>query len=775
MAQVGKMKNVPLFMLLVSLLIQHASNICVIAEERDQQMKKTYIIQMDKSKVPASFDNDHYHWYGSSLRSVSASADMLYTYQNLVHGFSARLTSEEAELLEKQSDILSVLPEMRYELDTTRTPEFLGITGQFEAVFPASANVSKVVIGVVDTGVWPESKCYNDKGLAPVPRSWKGKCEEGKNFNSSSCNRKLIGARFFSKGYEAAHGRINEMVESRSPRDDDGHGTHTSSIAAGSPVPGASFFGYASGTAQGMAAQARIAAYKACWVGGCFGSDVLAAMDKAVKDGVNILSLSLSFPGAQYDDPSIDIVAIGAFSAMAKGVLVSCSAGNNGPNSYSSSNNAPWVTTVGAGTLDRDFPAYVTLGNGKIYRCIALDHDTVPLPTGLIPIVYAPNASNSTSVVQCAPNTLIPEIVAGKIVVCDRGGSRVEKSVVVKKAGGLGMILANTAYYGEELVADPYLLPTALVGKKAGDAIKRYIASHGNPKATLVFRKTQLGIKPSPVVAAFSSRGPNPVTTAVLKPDLIAPGVNILAGWTGAAGPTGLPEDKRRVNFNIISGTSMSCPHVSGIAALLKAAHPEWSPAAIKSALMTTSYTRKNGKPIKDVATGKPATPFDYGAGHVNPVAALDPGLVYDLAVKDYLRFLCAMNYTTEDIKKLTHRDFTCDSSKKYRVEDFNYPSFAATINTSDEGVGGGSVNYTRTLTNVGTPARYKVRVTKKSPLVEILIEPKSLSFSQANEKKTYTVTFIASPMPSGTTSSAYLQWSDGKHVVGSPIAIEWI
>lgn len=293
MARVEKMKNVPVFMLLVVLLILF-SNICVIAEERDQNMKETYIIQMDKSNIPAAFDNDHHQWYGSSLKSVSASADVLYTYQNVVHGFSSRLTSEEAELLEKRSGILSVLPEMRYELHTTWTPEFLGLTGEYEAIFPASGNVSNVVIGVVDTGVWPESKSYNDKGLAPVPRSWKGQCEDAKGFNSSSCNRKLIGARFFSKGYEAALGLVNEKVESRSPRDDDGHGTHTSSIAAGSPVPGASLFGYASGTARGMAAQARVATYKACWHGGCFGSDVLAAMDKAVQDGVNILSLSLS-------------------------------------------------------------------------------------------------------------------------------------------------------------------------------------------------------------------------------------------------------------------------------------------------------------------------------------------------------------------------------------------------------------------------------------------------------------------------------------------------
>ncbi|BFG18283.1 hypothetical protein CerSpe_045570 [Prunus speciosa] len=763
------------FMLLLAVMLLAISHICVVAEDREQQVKKTYIIHMDKSQMPASFEDDHFQWYDSSLKSVSNSADMLYTYRTIIHGFSTRLTAEEAELLEKQPGILSVLPERKYELHTTRTPEFLGL-GKNEAFLPASDKVSEVIVGVVDTGVWPELKSYDDTGLAAVPSSWKGSCEVGTNFSSSSCNRKLIGARYFSKGYEAALGPIDEKTESKSPRDDDGHGTHTSSTAAGSAVPGASLFSYASGTARGMAPQARVATYKACWLGGCFGSDITAAMEKAVEDGVNVLSLSI---GGSLSDYYRDTVAIGAFSAAAQGILVSCSAGNGGPDSGSLSNVAPWITTVGAGTLDRDFPAFVSLGNEKKYRGISLYRGT-SLSSGLLPLVYARNASTSSSGELCSPESLIPAKVAGKIVVCDRGGTpRVQKSLVVKKAGGLGMILANTDTYGEELVADAYLLPTAAVGQKAGDAIKSYIASGSNPTATIALGDTELDVQPSPVVASFSSRGPNLITPEILKPDLIAPGVNILAGWTGAVGPTGLPEDKRRVTFNIISGTSMSCPHVSGLAALVMAAHPEWSPAAIKSALMTTSYTTyKTGETIKDIATGNPATPFDYGAGHVDPVAALDPGLVYDAAVEDYLSFLCALNYTTNQIKQTTHRDFTCDSRKKYSLGDLNYPSFAVPLETASGKRGGSgastTVKYTRTLTNVGTPATYKVSVSSQTPSVKITVEPASLSFSQAFEKKTYTVTFVASSSPSGTTSFGRLEWSDGKHTVGSPIAFSW-
>ncbi|XP_059633093.1 subtilisin-like protease SBT1.7 [Cornus florida] len=758
-------------MSMLTLLISYSA--CVVSQEKNS-LQKTYIVHMDRSTMPGSLD-DHSQWYISSLKSVSDSAEILYTYKTVIHGFSARLTAEEAKSLEGQPGVLSVLEEERYELHTTRTPQFLGLD-KSEALLPESNTVSEVIVGVLDTGVWPEIESFDDTGLGAVPSSWKGECEGGENFSSSTCNRKLIGARFFSRGYEAAYGPINGTMESKSPRDDDGHGTHTSTTAAGSAVAKASLFGYAEGTARGMATHARVAIYKICWLGGCFASDIVAAMEKAVEDGVNILSMSIGGALSDYDR---DSVSVGAFGAMSQGILVSCSAGNSGPFPESLSNVAPWITTVGAGTLDRDFPAFVSLGNGKKFSGVSL-YNGKALSDSLVPIVYAGNLSNTTTGSLCLTGSLVPGKVAGKIVVCDRGlNSRVQKGVVVKDAGGVGMILTNTASYGEELVADAHLIPTVDVGQTKGDLIKNYIFSDSNPTATISFDGTQLGVQPSPVVAAFSSRGPNPITPGILKPDLIAPGVNILAGWTGAEGPSGLPADTRRVKFNIISGTSMSCPHVSGLAALLKAAHPEWSPAAIRSALMTTAYsTYKNGEAIQDVATGMPSTPFDYGAGHVNPVAALDPGLVYDATVDDYIGFLCALNYTANQIYTLAKKDFTCKLGMKYSVGDLNYPSFSIPLETTS-GKGGGSgaksiVKYTRTLTNVGTPATYKVSLSSETQAVKMLVEPESLTFSKLNEKKNYTVTFTASSMPSGITSFARLIWSDGKHVVGSPIAFSW-
>ncbi|CAN7089480.1 unnamed protein product [Brassica rapa subsp. narinosa] len=734
----------------------------------DGAQQSTYIVHMAKSQMPSSFDH-HSLWYESSLRSVSESAELLYTYNSAIHGFSTRLTPEEADSLMTHPGVISVLPEKRYELDTTRTPHFLGLDVHNAGLFPETTGASSdIVVGVFDSGVWPESKSFDDEGYGPIPPTWKGGCDTGTNFTASLCNRKLVGARFFARGYEEINGPVDESIESRSPRDDTGHGTHTSSTAAGSVVEGASLLGFANGTARGVASRARVAIYKVCWrYGGCLSSDILAGMDKAIEDNVDVMSISISEIAVDYYG---DIMAIGAFAAMERGIFVSCSAGNRGPSSYSVRNVAPWITTVGAGTIDRDFPALVILGNGQNYTGASLFKGDA-LPPKLLSFVYAGNASNNDTGYLCYPETLIPEKVKGKIVMCEDGGnSRVHKGEVVKAAGGLGMILANTEDDGEELQGVAYLIPAATVGQKAGDAIRNYVLTDPNPAATIVIQGTVVNVQPSPVLAAVSSRGPNPVTPNILKPDLIAPGVNILAGWTGVASPTRLDSDTRRVEFNILSGTSMSCPHVSGLAALLKSVHPQWSPAAIRSALMTTAYkSYKDGNQIIDIATVTPSTPLGHGAGHVSPTTATNPGLIYDLTAVDYLDFLCAMDYTASDIEIVSRRNYTCDPSKTYSVADLNYPSFAVYVDVARE------YKYTRTVTSVGGAGTYSVKVTSETRAVKILVEPAVLNFKEVNEKKSYAVTFTVDlSKPSGSNSFGSIEWSDGKHVVSSPVAVSW-
>lgn len=631
-----------------------------------------------------------------------------------------------------------------------------------------------MIVGVLDTGIWPEHPSFSDSGLSPVPANWKGICETSSDFPASSCNRKLIGARAFYKGLVSYQGKpIDESRDSASPRDTEGHGTHTASTAAGSLVHNASFYQYARGEARGIASKARIAAYKICWSLGCFDSDILAAMDQAISDGVHVISLSVGATGyaPQYDHDSI---AIGAFGATQHGIVVSCSAGNSGPDPFTAVNIAPWILTVGASTIDREFPADVVLGNGRIFGGVSL-YSGEPLVDYKLPLVYAGDCGSR----YCFMGSLSPSKVQGKIVVCDRGGNaRVEKGAAVKFAGGLGMIMANTADSGEELIADSHLIPATMVGQIAGNQIREYVKLGLYPTATIVFRGTVIGSSPpAPKVAAFSSRGPNHLTPEILKPDVIAPGVNILAGWTGASSPTDLDIDPRRVQFNIISGTSMSCPHVSGIAALLRKAYPHWSPAAIKSALVTSAYSLDNsGQGILDLASGKESTPFIHGAGHVDPNSAVDPGLVYDIETSDYVTFLCTVGYDSNRIAVFVGEPASLDvcDKKLDSPGNLNYPSFSVVFKSNSD-----VVTYKRVVKNVGSSvdATYEVKVNAPAN-VNVQISPSKLVFTAENQSLSYEITFSSASLgwsSIGSQNFGSIDWSDGTHRVRSPIAVKWL
>lgn len=736
---------------------------------------------MDKSAMPKTF-TDHVRWYSSTIQSVvlnlnkqddSQEDRIIYSYLTAFHGVAARLSEEEAERLEEQNGVMAVFPETIYKLHTTRSPVFLGLErADSTNVWSDQVAVHDVVVGVLDTGIWPESQSFNDTGMGPVPAHWKGTCETGHGFTKNHCTRKIVGARMFYRGYEAASGRINEQEEYKSPRDQDGHGTHTAATVAGTSVHGANLLGYAYGTARGMSPRARIAAYKVCWIGGCFSSDILSAVDRAVADGVDVLSISLGGGVSSYHRDSLSIAA---FGAMERGVFVSCSAGNGGPDPVSLTNVSPWITTIGASTMDRDFVATVKLGTGKTTTGVSLYKGQRNLSAAKqYPLVYTgSNSSNPDPSSLCLEGTLDRRIVAGKIVICDRGISpRVQKGQVVKDAGGVGMILSNTAANGEELVADSHLIPAVAVGESKGREIKQYALSNPKATATLAFLGTRLGIRPSPVVAAFSSRGPNFLSLEILKPDVVAPGVNILAAWTGDVGPSSLPTDKRRVKFNILSGTSMSCPHVSGVAALLKARHPEWSPAAIKSALMTTAYIHDNThKPLVDASTGALSSPYDHGAGHINPSRALDPGLIYDIGPQDYFEFLCTQGLTTDQLTvfaKFSHR--TCRHTFA-NPGDLNYPAISVVF---PEAKNLSAITIHRTVTNVGPQvSNYHVVV---SPFkgVNIKVEPAKLKFTSKNQKLSYKVTFTTKSWQTAP-QAGHLVWKDGVHRVRSPIVITWL
>ncbi|KAM1480419.1 hypothetical protein ACFX2I_027564 [Malus domestica] len=750
-----------------------ATTITALMEEQ------TYIVHMDKAKIT---DSDHQRYYKSVIDSITAlssqaeeankppTPQLLYTYETAVSGFAAKLSASQLRSLNRIDGFLSATRDELLTLHTTHTPQFLGLQNG-KGLWSASNLASDVIIGFVDTGIWPEHVSFHDTGISPVPFRWKGTCEEGTKFSVSNCNKKLVGARAFFKGYEGIVGRINETEEYRSPRDSRGHGTHTASTSAGNLVSQASLFGLAKGSASGMKRTARIAAYKACWQFGCANSDVMAAIDSAVADGVDILSLSLGGTSRPFYR---DNIAITTFGAVRNGVSVSCSAGNSGPSASSVSNGAPWIMTVAASYTDRRFPTVVKLGNGQIFKGTSLYSGE---KTKQLPLVYNRTAGNSLGAEFCFEGALVKKLVKGKIVVCESGlYTRAGTGEKVKKAGGAGMLLLNSDTEGEELVADPHILPAASLGASAAKAIRQYVMSSKKPSASLVFQGTVYG-NTAPVMAAFSSRGPSSAGPDVIKPDVTAPGVNILAAWPPKLSPSMLKSNKRSVPFNIISGTSMSCPHVSGLASLLKSEHNNWSPAEIKSALMTTAYTINNKhSPISDVGSNssQPASPFAFGSGHVDPESAADPGLVYDITTEDYLLYLCSLNYNSSQIALFSNGvNFTCPGTSVVQSGDLNYPSFSVIFDQDRRKT---SVTYKRTAKNVGSiPSTYAVQV-KEPAGVSVSVEPKTLSFKKMGEKMSYKVRFVALGGATSTNSSfGSLTLVAEKYRVRSPIAVLWL
>ncbi|KAL1547542.1 subtilisin-like protease 4 [Salvia divinorum] len=703
----------------------------------DEISLETYIIHVDHEATSEDLDN----LYKSFLSKTDDHRRRLaYSYRNVFRGFAARLSPEEVKAMETKPGFVSARLQRKISLHTTHSPNFLGLNRN--AGFWQSSGYGRgVIIGVLDSGILPEHRSFSDEGMPPPPAKWKGKCE----FNHTSCNNKIIGARVFTSN------------SGDTPLDEDGHGTHTASTAAGRFVGGANVFGNANGTAVGIAPMAHLAIYKVCG-DFCFESDVLAAMDAAVDDGVDILSLSLgSLSFNLHDDP----IALGAYSATEKGILVSCSAGNDGPSNFSLSNEAPWILTVGASTIDRKIRATVALGNNATFDGESA-FQPADFPATQLPLVYAAALNATDSQIRfCGESSINKTDIRGKVVVCDVGGSitRINKGVAVKNGGGAAMILVNPAAYGNLTLADAHVLPAAHLSYADGLRIKTYINATAAPTATVAFRGTVIGDNRAPVVAAFSSRGPNYASRGILKPDILGPGVNILAAWISPSTP-----------FNMISGTSMSCPHLSGVAALLRSTHPDWSPAAVKSAIMTTADVVNLAKnPIEDERF-LPASVFATGSGHVNPSRAADPGLVYDIQPQDYIPYLCGLNYTNRQVGMILQRKVNCSVEGSIREGDLNYPSFAVTF-SSLAPAESASQTYTRTVTNVGEAnSSYDVEIVAPAG-IQVQVEPTKLDFSEVKQKLQYNVTFSRLNTTAFGYVQGYLKWDSSKHSVRSPIA----
>ncbi|XP_072970663.1 subtilisin-like protease SBT3 [Typha angustifolia] len=729
---------------------------------------------MDVSAMPAPFAT-HGSWYSAILSSLSADYQPthLYTYTHVMHGFSAILSQLQLQQLQQITGHLAAFPDAYAELHTTHTPVFLRLSSRGGGLWPASNFGEGVIIGIIDTGIWPESDSFRDEGMPPAPERWNGKCENSSSFNSSLCNQKLIGARSFSRALKHAGLNISSTYDYDSPRDYYGHGSHTSSTAAGSRAPNASYFGYAGGTATGIAPRAWVAMYKAIFSGDIektAATDVLAAMDQAIADGVDVMSLSLGFPETDYYS---NVIALGAFAAMEKGIFVACSAGNRGSDGYTVSNGAPWITTVGAGTIDRDYPATIILGNGSK----SIQGRSLYLQSKLISDALLYYSYHDKDKESCTYHALKRKAVAGKIVFCSASGDIMTQMSEVYRSRALGAIFATKIKY-HYLDPQDFYMPFVIVSLQDGEVIKKHITAANKPTVSIQFISTELGLKPAPLVADFSSRGPSSLSPGILKPDILAPGVNVLAAWVPNNPVLQIDNDTFSTDYMLLSGTSMSSPHVVGVAALLRALHKDWTPAAIRSAMMTTADLIDNsGKVIIDMVSSLAASPLDFGGGHVNPNQAMDPGLVYDIVVEDYIDFLCGLNYTNYQISLITrNHKITCSSRANL---DLNYPSFIVILNNTETA----TQTFKRILTNVGdSPTSYRAVVDAPSGM-KVAVIPQMLSFENKYSKQEFSVTVEINLEGKARVHGDYignygfLRWYEdgGKHVVRSPIVSAYL
>jgi hypothetical protein len=685
--------------------------------------------------------------HNGALEKVGG-GDKVYDYTAVFNGFAAQLTAEQASKLELLKDVAVVEKAENVSVDATAT------TGSSDAFLHLSDNgglwdklggVSKgglgsgagedVVFGDVDGGYWPENPAFSDRKVdgsngnnyPHKVTGFSGICQAGEAFPATTCNGKVIAARYYVDGMGAANLPDYEYL---SPRDYGGHGSHTASTAAGNYGVSASGDAAGFGTVSGIAPRARIAVYKACWVlpgaasGSCNSADTTAAINQAAADGVDVINYSISGTSTAFTNS----VEVSFLNAAAAGVFVTASAGNSGPTVSTVAHPSPWIMTTAAGTHNRDGAGTLTIGSD------VFQGDSASPVAVTAPLVSSLEAKAATAIdidaIQCAIGALDPAKVAGKIVLCDRGVvARTDKSLAVNLAGGVGMVMVNPS--PNSINADLHYVPTIHLPDTAYVAVHAAADAH---KTATISTGTLNYNAPAPFTASFSSRGPLLAGGGdILKPDIIAPGQDILA----AVAPPG----NHGRDFDLYSGTSMSSPHIAGVALLLKQAHPDWSPMAIKSAMMTTSYQSNDYKP------------FDWGAGHVDPNKAVDPGLVYDSNLTDWLAFLKGQ-------KLYTGPGASLDAS------DLNSPSIAI-------GDMAGAQTVPRTVTSVGSAS--ETYTFSYSGLAGLSVVPSATSFTLApGASSTYNVTFTRTTAPLNAYVNGFITWTGSKgHVVKQVVVIQ--
>ncbi|XP_028113266.1 subtilisin-like protease SBT2.5 isoform X1 [Camellia sinensis] len=722
----------------------------------------------------------------------------LYSYRHLINGFAIQISPEQAEILRRAPSVKSVERDWKVRRLTTHTPQFLGLpTG----VWPTGGGFERagedIVIGFVDSGIYPlhpSFATYNTEPYGPVPK-YRGKCEVDPDTKRNFCNGKIIGAQHFAEAAIAA-GIFNPAIDFASPLDGDGHGSHTAAIAAGNNGIPVRVHGYEFGKASGMAPRARIAVYKALYrLFGGYVADVVAAIEQAVYDGVDILNLSLgpNSPPATTKTTFLNPFDAALLSAVKAGVFVAQAAGNGGPFPKTVVSYSPWITSVAAAIDDRRYKNHLTLGNGKILPGIMLSPATHANQT--FTMVAANDVLLDSSVMKYSPadcqrpEVLNKNLVEGNILLCGYsfnfvvGTSSIKKvTETAKSLGAIGFVLAvENISPGTKFDPVPVGIPGILITdvSKSMELIDYYNISTsrdwtGRVKSFKATGSIGNGLMPifhksAPQVALFSSRGPNIKDYSfqdadILKPDILAPGSLIWAAWS----PNGTDEPNYiGEGFAMVSGTSMAAPHIAGIAALLKQKHPHWSPAAIKSALMTTTTILDRAeRPIQaqqysrsETMTLVTATPFDYGSGHVNPRAALNPGLIFDAGYEDYLGFLCTVpGIDAHEIKNYTNSP--CNYTLGH-PSNLNTPSITISHLVGTETV-------TRTVTNVAEEETYVITA-RMAPAVAIETNPPAMTLRSGDTRKFSVTLTVRSITGTYSFGEVFMKGSRG-HKVRIPV-----
>ncbi|MFV8782892.1 S8 family serine peptidase [Microbulbifer sp. SA54] len=694
-------------------------------------------------------------------------ARKVYDYNVAFNGFAAQMTDKQAELLRNRKDVLGVWEDKLLKPQTNSTYSYLGLD-HIPGPWLLGATGEDVVVGIIDTGIHPEHPSLEDtrtpkrgnRGLpilyGPAPESFTGTgCDFGNTEVNAAdlpfqCNNKLLKAQAFSEGFLSRTTLAD--YEFLSARDADGHGTHTATTAAGNYGVEGTVGGEATGTLSGVAPRARVAVYKVCWDSanpddsGCPSSDSMKAIDQAVADGVDVINFSVGGSSTSFNGPD-DIAFLFAADA---GVFVAVSAGNSGPGkeTIGTPSGVPWVTSVGATEDNASFATGLQVSAPSELA------GTLEGLEGSGPVRLADAGTITGSVVVaeplhgCEPLANSAEM-EGNIALIIRGACAfTDKYINAAAAGARAIVVYNDGTGPDRM--DPI---TMSVGEATipGIMIRHpdgaKLAASGSGEGML---SPEIQISRDNRIAGFSSRGANLGAPDIIKPDIAAPGVGILAGIS----PVGSGEI-----FGKLSGTSMASPHIAGVMALLKQVHPDWTPAMARSALMTTA--RQN---MKKTFGEVVADPFDIGAGMVQPASAFFPGLVYDAGIADYIAFTCGAENQPQ-----IFTSGTCAA-----VQDMGYSIDSSDLNLPSIGIAElvGSQTVTRRVTNVDRGTHWYWAEVDAPAGVQVEVSPRILRLA-GGETATFQVTFSATADAAmNEWAFGALTWSQGLRKVRSPLAV---